>query len=493
MRSSLAIAHLSVIFFTAFAALSLWFAHEQQIVSERWALVLYTTLLVGFLLIEVLRVRALQNHRWLINPVVMCSLLTFVLGFGVTNILYFLPDETVALVGMQADATPWMNKLMALVLLGAIAMWVGYWLPFSMVMARRFRRGRWLNRVLRLDWSFRPEVMIGMVLLSLASRLIAIRLGVYGYSSDNEQLMAAAGFTQYLSMAEGLGKLALVVAALRYFSPDGCTRGMAFWLWGLLGYEILFGFLSGFKSQVAMPFVIVGICYYLRLGRIPWRWIALVPVALMLAYAVIEPFRVARYADTVFTGTSLSQIATVMMTAASGQGGIGAAGDDGPGTPLTILARTNLTYIASMGLEYADRAPMPEDAPNFLLDIFLAPLYAVLPRGLFEFKPANTLGLWYYNEVMGVPGFSSVGMSPFTYLYFAGGALAVALGFFFVGIAQRAMAEVFLASPQPGAAIPFLVLLPTLAVIDSVFYSTVISLLRMLPLALLLQYMIFRR
>jgi hypothetical protein len=255
---------------------------------------------------------------------------------------------------------------------------------------------------------------------------------------------------------------------------------------------MVFGFLSGFKSQVAMPLVIAGVCMYMRRGRLPWRWVILVPVAISAAYAVIEPFRAARYQDKAFEGTSLTYIAKTMKE--SYTGGDASHSAEEPGTTLLFLARSNYLQIGSLGIEYADSRPVPDSAPNFLLDIFLSPIYAVLPRGLFEFKPLSNLGTWYRIEVMGIiGGHTSIAMGPFTYLYFAGGVIAVALGFFFIGLIQRAVTDVFLVSPKAGAAIPFLIVLPTLAVIDSSYYSILISLVRYLPIALLLQRLIYRR
>ena len=114
-------------------------------------------------------------------------------------------------------------------------------------------------------------MIVILVIISLASRLIAIRLGVYGYSSEIDQLSELGGVTQYLSMTQGLGKLALMVVALRYFSPAERSSHLVLWFWGLLGYEIIFGFLSGFKSQVVMPVIILGVAMYMRRGRLPWR------------------------------------------------------------------------------------------------------------------------------------------------------------------------------------------------------------------------------
>jgi hypothetical protein len=330
--------------------------------------------------------------------------------------------------------------------------------------------------------------------VSLASRLIQIRLGVYGYSADYDRLIETASIRQYFTIGDGLGSLALIIASLWYYSSDSPPRAKA-WLVGLLVYEICFGFLSGFKSQVAMPVVLVGSCKYLRLGQIPWRWIALLPVAIIAAYAVVEPFRAARYEETGFRGTSLVSIAeTVLAAAITEQKETGDV--EQAGTALQFLSRTTMTYVASLGIEFADTRPLPEGAPAFLRDIFLAPFYAFIPRALWESKETSRHGLWYQREVMGVGGTddtTSIGMSPITYLYFAGGGLAVALGFLGVGIIQRVWAERFLVSGTAGAVLVFLAGVRLLAIPDNVFYSMIVDLLRLAPAALVLQYVIFRR
>jgi len=465
---------------------------EFGALTPQSALVACTLLLLAYLAVETYRLYRISPERWLLNPAVLCSAVTFTLGFGITNLLYFFPEDALSAIGQAPEVTPWMSKLMLLVLVGALAMWLGYWSQLAVSLAAWLSKRRWLDRILRREFNPRVGVLPVLVLVSLASRLIQIRLGVYGYSADFDRLIETASIRQYFSMTDGLGKLALVVVSLRYYSPNPPVRTKA-WFAGLLAYEICFGFLSGFKSEVAMPVIIVGSCKYLRLGQIPWRWVALLPVAIIVAYAVIEPFRAARYEGAGFRGTSLTSIAETVLTAAmTGQGETLDA--EQAGTALQVLSRTTMTYIASLGIEFADTRPLPEGSPSFLQDIFLAPLYAVIPRALWESKEGSRHGLWYRNEVMGIAGeTSSVGMSPFTYLYFAGGGLAIALGFIAVGIIQRVWTERFLVSRTAGAIIVFLVGIRLLAIPDSVFYGLIVDLLRLVPAALVLQYVIFRR
>lgn len=465
---------------------------DLEALTPRGALVALTLLILTYLAVEIYRLHRVSPERWLMNPVVLCSVITFTLGFGITNILYFFPQEATSSVGQGSEVTPWMSKVMLLVLVGAVMMWLGYWSPMAATLSAWLSKRRWLDRIVRREFTPRIWVLPFLLLVSLISRLIQIRLGVFGYSSSYERLMETASIQQYLNMTEGMGKLGLIVAALRYYSPDRPASAKV-WIAGLFAMEVCFGFLSGLKHQVAIPIVIVGFCKYLRVGHVPWRWIVLLPVALFAAYAVIEPFRAARYEETAFRGTSLTSIVETMVAAAVAEKAetvdVAKAG-----VALQLLSRLTTTQIASLGIEFADTRPLPEGSPAFLQDIFLAPFYAVIPRALWESKELSRHGLWYRNEVMGIEGeTSAVGMSPFTYLYVAGGGIAVAFGFLVFGIVQRAWAEQFLAPSAAGAMIVFLLGVRVLAVPDSVFYSSIVDFLRIVPIALVLQYVLLKR
>ena len=134
-----------------------------------------------------------------------------------------------------------------------------------------------------------------------------------------------------------------------------------------------------------------------------------------------------------------------------------------------------MSYIASLGVEYEDSGKRSENAPEFLKDIFLSPLYAIIPRALWEGKETSRHGQWYNQEVIGISDSgTSVGMSPITYLYFAGNWLAVFLGFFFVGIVHRILALSLL---EHGGVV-YLMMLPTMIAIDSAYYSFIVDGLR---------------
>jgi len=459
-------------------------------ITDSQGLIIYTLGLLAYLSIECINLRLTQPKLFWINPAVLASIFTFILAFGFSNMLFFMPNELIEMVGLEPIATPWMNLLMRLVVLGALAMWLGYASPIGEALGRSLQGSKFLNRVIRSSNYVNYLVICLCVLISLVTRILMIRLGVYGFSADYEQVIAAAAYTQYLSMGESLGQLALVGMGLSYFASPRpkLTDTILFLL--ILTFEVLFGFLSGYKSQVFMPFIIVGLVFYTQRGRFPKWFLPLVLVGIVLAYAVIEPFRDARHQDLSFEGTSIGSIATTMVAAGSD----GSETEDRPSTALSVLARINMTHAASKGIEYAAMSPVNESGPNFLSDLLLSPAHAVIPRMFWDSKPYQNIGLWYTFEVMGLadPTLSSTAMGPFTYLNFAGGPVAVVIGFFIVGLLQRALFD-GMRQFGGGGLIVFLGLLRNLVLIDSAFNSFLTSIIRLPALLVPAQYFLLCR
>jgi hypothetical protein len=487
LRSGMLIAALRVLVIVS--ALLLNAVLSIELITDFQGLVAYSVLLLGYLGAETGNLRVREPHLFWLNPVVLASIFTFVLAFGVTNVLYFMPEDVIALVGFKPIATSWMNQLMLLVVLGACAMWVGYSSGVGRSMGQKLQHSRLLRGTMRLSGSPNMHALFVCLAISLVARLLAIELGVYGYSSTYDQLIAAAAYTQYLSMGESLGKLVLLLLAIQCFASQRATHLQRQLLWLVLGMEVFFGFLSGFKSAVVMPFVIVGFAYYSQRNRFPVWLIPAIVVGVMAAYAVIQPFRDARKMDAGFVGTNLGSIATTMISAS----GVNTNdGSERASVGLSFLARNNLTYIASLGIEYAAVNELPDGSPEFLGDILLAPAHALIPRVLWEGKSIQNIGLWYTNEVMGIDVFSSTAMSAFTYLNFAGGPLAVILGFLIVGTLQRGLFD-GLRHFGTGGMIVLIGLLSTSAIIDSAFNSFFVGIFRLFPILVIAQHMLLRR
>ena len=457
--------------------------------SNAQGLVSYTVLLLWYLFVEAIALWTRDKRLFWLNPIIIASIFSIALPFGISNIVFALPAHMIVRAGLQTTVTVWMNQLMLLVILGGSAMWIGYGSKAGRSLGGMLQRNTVLKSWMSLSTRVRKSTIWTFVLISLIARLFSIKMGIYGYSATDSSLMAGAGYREYLAYAESLGRLALVGLAIESFAPGRKDLTNRLALISVFCYEVLFGFLSGFKTPVVLPLVIVGMAFYSQRNRFP-RWIVpAIVVGVLAAYAVIEPFRATRNDDPTFDGTSLSGIISTMSDETSMK-----AYDIGAKAPVGIqfLARNNLTYMGSLGIEYASLGKLPPGSPDFLADLFLVPVHAVIPRAIWSSKPIVKLGLWYTNVVLGKDLMSSAAMSPFTYLNFAGGPLAVILGFLFVGIIQRGLFD-GLRSYGGGGVIVLLGLLTTLGVIDSAFDTVFIYVIRLFPMLVVAQYLMIER
>ena len=57
--------------------------------SNQIAFFILTLILLLYVLVEVVRIRSINPTTWQLEPIVVCSFVTFALGYGVTNLLFF--------------------------------------------------------------------------------------------------------------------------------------------------------------------------------------------------------------------------------------------------------------------------------------------------------------------------------------------------------------------------------------------------------------------
>jgi hypothetical protein len=472
------------------AGMVLWLLQLTSTLSDAVVFFFLTLLLLAYLCVVVQHIRFYYPKNWLLHPLVLCSLMTFVMGFGATNTLFFFSNEVLAPLSLDGEISAAMVKHMELVLLGAIALVMGYNSSLAINMSRTSLAMRFQAKCLPGE-EIRSMSLPVLTAISIMAGLVSIRLGVMGYNSDYEQQIEAASYTMYLGLLANLGELALVMVALSFYSPQS-SRKIWFWLIAILLVQVLLGFISGMKSGVAMPFVILLLCQYIQTGKFSHKTLMLILASIIAAYSVIEPFRIARNSDATFDNTSIESIINTLIAPDTSTQQY-AYTEESPNFLLTVSSRYNLTQIGSYGLVYADENPdLPLGSPAFLENIFMAPLHALVPRFIWTSKPIADLGLWYNQVVIGNSHFSSTAMGPFTYLYFAGGSIAVFIGFYFIGIVQRT----FFMLLQPGRSMPssviYLVSLTSIATIDSSFNSIIIFLCRELPMSLLFMFILFK-
>jgi hypothetical protein len=431
--------------------------------------IVLTVYLAGEIAVEIWR----DRRRWLLHPAVLGSIGTFILSFSLTN--YALLDVNGSgymrlTTGLEGDdGFYWLARAMDLVLPAAPAMWLAYRSGIGRGLAAATRSSLERFGFLRATEEPRQFAIVALVVTATLARITQLRLGILGYGSEVEALYTYASYSMLLSMASDLARLALLIVALRFFMPGG--RSQLPMLVTLLVMESLFGFVLGFKGRVVAPIVSVAVCAYAIRGRVQLRYVWIGVIALGAAYVIIEPFRLLRYADPEFNGRSFRYLVTTLSRA---RGLVDEQASrqflSSEATDITAM-RTNSTLDLAVTKRYVDANGVPPGAPDFLKNIVTSPIQAVVPRIVWKSKPLQNIGVWYAQTVWKQENdINSLGMSPFGYLYFAGGAWMIVAGFVLLGVFQRYLHDTFRDAGLAGLLV-YLAVIPSVAIADSAFYT----------------------
>jgi len=447
-----------------------------------------TILLLAYIGYEIFMEHSEGKDRILSDPCVLSSIVTFGIFFGISNFPFFGTTDYEFGDSFQDVNYVWMNRAMLLVGVSAVAMWIGYGSAVGKYATSQLRESRYLKKFLRKSYRLRWPVIWLCLIVSIFSRYAQISLGIFGYSSEIEQLYALAPFRQYLDIGASLGRVGLVGVSLAYFSGDDRSFYMKCTLIIFLLYEVAFGFLSGLKLQSIAPLIIVGLCRYVFVGKIPIWNILAAAIVLYFAYMIIEPFRFMRYSDESFKNRDIAATGSAMWDIAKDPERFSF---EETSYRQSFVLRSGLTLEAARSIRFKEESRLPDDAPKFLQKILISPIYAFVPRLLWQGKPIADIGIWYGRAVYGTKiDLGSSAMSPVGYLYFAGGGIAVLVGFCLLGLMLRVFCYSFW-NIGSGGMFVFLGMLGMYFWIDSDVAGVFISTFRFLPLLIISQRFLF--
>ncbi|MBE0669380.1 MAG: hypothetical protein IH588_02225 [Anaerolineales bacterium] len=449
---------------------------------------LLTFLLLAYIGYEIFMERSEGKGRILSDPCVLSSIVTFGIFFGISNFIFFGSTDYVFGGSFQDVNYVWMNRAMVLVGVSAVAMWTGYGSRVGKYGTSQLRESRFLTKFLRKSYHLRWPVIWLCLIVSIISRYVQISLGVFGYSSEIEQLYALAPYRQYLDIGASLGRVGLVGVSLAYFSGDHKSFYMKCTLLIFLLYEVAFGFLSGLKLQAIAPLIIVGICRYVIAGKIPIWNILASAIILYFAYMIIEPFRIMRYSDESFQTRNIVSTGSAMWDIATDPDRYSFGETD---YFQSFVLRSGLTLEAARSIRFKEESGLPENAPKFLQNALISPVLAFVPRLIWQDKPFGDLGTWYGRVVHHSPvDLTAYSMSPVGYLFFAGGSIGVLVGFYIIGLFLRVSCYSFY-NIGSGGMFVFLGMLGMFFWIDNDIAGTFTSVFRFLPLLIVSQRFLF--
>lgn len=450
-------------------------------------------LLLFFILHMILKLKKNLKENWLLNPVILASLFTFLLGFSITNYIYFIPDtfsNKFLYKQLGQDPFPMLNYSMTIIIVSAVMMWFGYYSKYGIKLYTfLMEKPLVLKRYMRSELNPRISFIYTLIIISIIARLYAINLGVYGYAQSPKALSENIGIAFAINAMGQLINFSFVLVAIKFFK-EGFNFNYRITLTLIVIVEIYFGILSGMKSAVIFPVAILFICYYLVHKKIHKGFVVGTIVLLVLAYIIIEPFRILRMKDVNFQSTP-GYIVDVMVDAYT-LNKTRKVVYETEDLFSSIVSRNNYLLSAAKAFDFAANSSLDQRAPDFLEKIYTVPLQAFIPRIFWRSKPVEDYAGWFAYVVWGADSrATSVAMSPMGFLYFAGGITAIIIGFFIFGVVQRTVWNFYLAGG--GQILLYFGFLSSVILIDSAVNGTFVNWLRNLPIFIILQSFLLKK
>jgi hypothetical protein len=352
------------------------------------------------------------RYRFLITPPGFFTAYSF-LTIMAAGIWYFATDQKLNAQFSVSDASILRGTWYTLV--ATQVLWLSYYLiPDRPVLGLR------PNSSIRIPL----RLILVLVVISLFSFFIAVRLNLYGYTADP----AKVEYLSYLRFGVELGWLAIILLVL--FEFDHPRRRLLLHLL-LVGY-FLIGLLYGSKSTAVMPLVLTIVTLYISSRRVGWRYLLATALGIVVAFSIIEPFRIL-YGSGRNVGpvTSVAQLIELYLVAQD------ASKDMETNYGLAFLERMNYTVPLAKALEFADQTGYMHSEEWGLLA--QSPLYGVIPRVIWPNKPQANFGVWASVNIfeLGEEATTSTGITPQGYAYLVARLPGVIVFFFLFGIIQK--------------------------------------------------------
>ncbi|HEY0566253.1 MAG TPA: hypothetical protein VGC88_11750 [Terriglobales bacterium] len=316
---------------------------------------------------------------------------------------------------------------MSLATAGSAAYWIG-----TSVLSRLPRVTGYIARFKRPAHT-RLRWIIGLFLLSTVCKLALITAGLYMYAGTGDlKHFESISFVQWLVVPANFGWFALAMMCTERFGTEPCNS-VKRWTWVILSVNLLFGLVSGMKSEILMIPLIVFIMSRLVTGRTWWTAGFGIGVLLVLMYPVHSYFR-------------------QNLRDAGGVGSVG-KGVDLAARSLNEATTENSSYeLLQGGFEASVNRLNLLSTLHWLLNdggttdlkggekAWMVPIYAFVPRVIWPDKPVLDKGR-RLSLAMGAGDATSTAVTPFGDLYILGGAWAIPAGMFFLGVLIQAFAN----------------------------------------------------
>lgn len=406
--------------------------------NEREQLHIITIVFCIYIFIECRRYVMRTDAFGLIAPPFLASLAFAFLSFIFpVTVSIFIPAILFRFESSFYAQGTQLSQALIVVAIAIFFMWRGY--SMGLPLAKKIRAKVTKSKLIRTEWRPKIAVLYGLQFLYLALVAISINLGIFGIASSEAARNQNSQILALLNYGVAGGSLSLMLLLLVYFTrrANGSgSLGFQIICMALFGTHLIVGALSGFKSQLVFPFIMLFMAQFLANRRINLSYVAMGGVALLVAYLVIEPYRVYLNENNIRGQSNVMELADAFLKSKIYRDAYLNHADS---MFAQISSRSDLNLVTALGIQAADHGIVNEGYINSMKEsIYLSPILAFIPRFIWSTKESYSTGTWFNQIVMGNSGDSttSVGMGPVAFFYFIGDIFGVITGFFFIGLIQ---------------------------------------------------------
>ncbi len=477
-----------------FIVFVLRYSQVENMLSENTIGCLYS---ISIAFLASLEIYCMKGKYILFHPTVICSVVIFILGFSVSNYDIYLGanpyqrefSENL----MGSDYIKYINEGMFWANVALIALWLGFHQTKISNMLFRSLMTQKLLKYIKKDLNFNMPVVNAIYGISIFSRVFLIANGVFGFAG------AAKGngggvydnILGLMAIFVSGGSIGLLVYSIRYFNKTSPITMMLI----ACGLEIFFGILSGFKSGLIYPVVIIMFGYIVVHKTLNYRSAAIFLVCgaflTVVAFNIVENFR-KNISD---TSANIEGVDSLVGFTLESNKNVDVTADVGYGNMSTLqstLARANLSIYNALAFKNLDNPAAAEYAAQTQTTekILLSPVYFLIPRFLWSGKPQRQDGSLFYFYFMGANANTSISPSTIGYISMIYSTWFIIPAFLLIGILQN-VAFSFSKIGFGGLIITFS-LLAALAFIDE-FDFILINMFRNFAIALVAQYYLLNK
>lgn len=371
-------------------------------------------------------------------------------------------------------------RALSIVLIGFLAFWAGSWLT------RKESRLRFVPTGASVP-SRHVLSALCMLIVGVTASVIEWKLGIYSYMADSQTLQSVLGIAQWLSQAAQLLSGAALVSGIEVLSNKKSSVLIKCIFYLSLGLMLGFGVISGMKSELLLPFLLVAVLFVIVRGRIPRTIWIVVPFLFLAVYPFVTAYRDNLNAGYRYQANTVSGMEATIAKSFE---------DAFAGKALTDKTTVNISFDSSSRrlslLSYVhDLISMPTTSLlNGDEKVYLAPIYPFIPRFLWKDKPVLDKG-HRVSAALGIPATSSTTLTSVGDMYALGGMLGVVFGMFLYGIGGQLFMNT-LGDFLSEKGVFFLVaMLPVLTDLESDVVSLIAGTVQKCVLVLLIAYVIY--